>query len=111
MRISDCSSDVCSSDRGAVFLFRVLDGVEAHLLSIRALEEAAWLARIRGSIEEAYRGTGGTWFLSKDFIARVGHYVYTAALVELTGRGRLPARQIRILPGQDRKSTRLNSSH
>src|SRR3546814_10784511 len=82
MRISDWSSDVCSSDlgasrevrhlypllsgwaeaclvgrrralppvqdvQGAVFLFRVLDGVEAHLLSIRALEEAAWLARIQ----------------------------------------------------------------
>src|SRR3546814_9446187 len=35
-----------------------------------------------------------------DFLPRVGHYVYTAALVEVTGRGRLPARQIRILPGQ-----------
>src|SRR3546814_9405107 len=90
LRISDWSSDVCSSDLDPVFgglaLFVLAMGMGLPLLAFGAA---------------AGRGmpTSGPWMTG---VQRVFGFVFLALAVWMLSR---------IVPGPDRKSTRLNSSH
>src|SRR3546814_7437055 len=90
MRISDWSSDVCSSDLGVVRQRPAHDLARMHLGAVdRAAEQLLERQRPVAGVEEQ-RG--------EDLAG-----VAAQALGEVAaGRGRV---------GQDRKSTRLNSSH
>src|SRR3546814_9271173 len=97
MRISDCSSDVCSSD--------LLARLWSTTFSAVAAEQEAWL-------EEAFvqRGRGIVETVYPDVAERRRLYQY--GFTPLVGRRfEAVAPQIRTLIEEDRKSTRLNSSH
>src|SRR3546814_3837047 len=102
MRISDWSSDVCSSDLG-------------KQLTSRAFAERLGRWQDDGIPDVAFL-TGGADGLSEpvrqaaDAILSLGRLTWPHMLV----RGLLAEQLFRaesILAGQDRKSTRLNSSH
>src|SRR3546814_6922397 len=100
MRISDWSSDVCSSDLELDELARVLDPSEIHAVK---LEEAQRLCQ---SLHEAIAGVEAM----RDHAAEVYRVEcgrpWSATTGSRTSRT-LTASQI----DADRKSTRLNSSH
>src|SRR3546814_9199970 len=98
MRISDWSSDVCSSDLGALADAELRQGEGAG--AVRADAEAAALLRVEhhvGVVEEMLRdGDLGPLQVQAQ-----------AEVVGLLHRVGIPQRRAR----RDRKSTRLNSSH
>src|SRR3546814_2299648 len=105
MRMSDWSSDVCSSDlelHAHPFLSRlgpdVLDpGLDEAAVEVRMLDP-----RFAG------RSLGGL-LLDQGFLAGMGNYLRSEVLF---AANLLPQRRPRDLDaGEDRKSTRLNSSH
>src|SRR3546814_1508448 len=116
MRISDCSSDVCSSDLHAdtralgvpVTLIAPVPLDDSHLLdefTSRAPSLDDWLRRRARANQDS--GASRTFVLCDD--ARIIAYYSLAsssiACAEAVGRFRLN------MPHPDRKSTRLNSSH
>lgn len=48
-----------SETQGMTFVSILLDGVESHLLSLRAMREAAFVSDLRRQIDEVWRGQGG----------------------------------------------------
>src|SRR3546814_9533214 len=107
MRISDWSSDVCSSDLGLAKGLTALDGgVALHLacharaqnMGAKAAEMMRLLPDADLAVIERCSGHGGSWGVMQENFE-------TAIKV-----GRPVARQT-ANSGKDRKSTRLNSSH
>src|SRR3546814_4792669 len=115
MRISDWSSDVCSSDLAAAFARRLVEGRE------HALTDAARLTELLDRAIAAADGAG-------DKSGNEGHAARLCAIraaLATSGLGvahthfRLNAtqlhnairRQVNLQGDPDRKSTRLNSSH
>jgi putative glycosyltransferase (TIGR04372 family) len=88
--------------QGMAFVSIMLDGVEAHLLSIRALEEAATVAELRRQIDEAWRDQSEQWVLSSTFSSNIGHFAYAATLLTLRDTGRVAAPPIVMLRGRSR---------
>src|SRR3546814_1428445 len=102
MRISDWSSDVCSSD---LILLVILLGV----IEGRRVEDfggdLAPPGRCQGRLVQVARAFGGlTLGRRSDVDARTVLGADVVALAHALGR-------IMVFPEQDRKSTRLNSSH
>src|SRR3546814_10555191 len=97
MRISDWSSDVCSSDlvRAHVFARRTLD---AGFTSVRSLGSAEFVdVALARAIDEG--------FVPGPRIQAAGHYIgSTGSHADINGVSP-------YLHFRDRKSTRLNSSH
>src|SRR3546814_6062995 len=97
MRISDWSSDVCSSD------------LEAGLLAAAGKHELAeqWVADWQGA-------TDGRLHLELTRTGRDGEDEFNAFALHASGRRGVPvvaSNDVRFLDREDRKSTRLNSSH
>lgn len=88
--------------QGMTFVSILLDGVESHLLSLRAMREAAFVSDLRRQIDEVWRGQGGHWVLSSTFSSNIGHFVYAATLLTLRDAGRIPAPPIVMLRGTSR---------
>src|SRR3546814_9611012 len=119
MRISDWSSDVCSSDLSYVYIL-FEDGTDLYWARSRVLE---YLNQAQANLPE-----GATSTLGPDATG-VG-WIYEYALVDRTGRHDLAdlrslqdwilrfelktvsgVAEVASIGGIDRKSTRLNSSH
>src|SRR3546814_2357210 len=109
MRISDWSSDVCSSDLGFLSRFNMnlretkgwSYGVYSQVSNDK--ERLAWVAVSPVQVDRT--GDSIKEFRS-DLTAFLGDKGTTAAELERTINS-----NVRALPGSDRKSTRLNSSH
>src|SRR3546814_7584145 len=104
MRISDCSSDVCSSDLEAIGVYR---GELADLALRVADEQVGRRERAVARIEEGAAGKrGDVADIAGKFIGR------RLQFHDLARRGVDAEHRMfeRVLRG-DRKSTRLNSSH
>src|SRR3546814_2078457 len=100
MRISDWSSDVCSSDLSPVFwLFFLLTGIALFVLRIREP------GRERPFEVPLYPLTPVLFCLTSAYL------LYSS--INYTGTGALVGVAVLVLglPLLDRKSTRLNSSH
>src|SRR3546814_5818658 len=102
MRISDWSSDVCSSDLDALpdtqaAILRVNPATAAHLLDRLALSPGDWL------IQNAATSSVAGWVRR----LAAGRGIHILNVVRAAQRGDGPD----IFLTEDRKSTRLNSSH
>lgn len=91
--------------QGMVFVDAVLDGAEAHLVSLRASVAAGTVAELRRKIEERWRNAASRWVLSSTFSSNIGHLVYAATLKTLRDGGDLPAPPIVMLRGVTRNPT------
>src|SRR3546814_2440191 len=118
MRISDWSSDVCSSDLGTDAFFRHDDDGLANALVRQLIErdehEGAALARRRGRLDKkillAALLIGA--FLHRSHAEGVGFIgVTVAGIRNRDGRNCFLFYCHAAAPALDRKSTRLNSSH
>src|SRR3546814_4677249 len=105
MRISDWSSDVCSSDLADLQALQILPGVDL------AAEPAAGLGAARTGIE-GHQAEVGIGLLPQRLPAAVGQPGRQLDRAEAEGDGREVVEGLRLAdPVVDRKSTRLNSSH
>src|SRR3546814_1669506 len=109
MRISDRSSDVCSSDLLPLNALRVLDAAARHLSFTRAADELAVTPAAVGQKIRALEDMLGVVLFRR-----------TPKGLELTGEATAGLDALRqgflqveesVRAMQDRKSTRLNSSH
>src|SRR3546814_4995312 len=102
MRISDWSSDVCSSDLGRVLHIDVqlFGRRHEHMAAIRLAPQYGGKEPHHGC--PSYRRS----FMIPCPVGRDPH----AAIAAMLGMPKLDRRQL-LLAEQDRKSTRLNSSH
>ncbi|MDF1792181.1 MAG: TIGR04372 family glycosyltransferase [Thalassobaculaceae bacterium] len=88
--------------QGMVFVSTMLDGVEAHLLSLRAKDEALRVAELRRMIDEIWRNGAPQWVLSSTFSSNIGHFAYAATLLTLQNTGYIAAPPIIMLKGHTR---------
>jgi len=88
--------------QGMVFVSTMLDGVESHLLSLRARDQALRVSELRRQIDETWRDQGPTWVLSSTFSSNIGHFAYAATLLTLREAGVLAAPPIAMLKGNTR---------
>ncbi|MEQ8395189.1 TIGR04372 family glycosyltransferase [Thalassobaculum sp.] len=95
--------------QGMAFVSMMLDGAEAHLLSVRALAEAEKVSAARAMIDGLFQAQSDTWILSSNFVSNIGHFVYGATLLELQGRGRLTRQTMRVLTGASRNPFMLQA--
>ena len=95
--------------QGMAFVSMMLDGAEAHLLSVRALAEAEKVSTARAMIDRLFQTHGDAWILSSNFVSNIGHFVYGATLLELQGRGRLTRQTMRVLTGTSRNTFMLQA--
>src|SRR3546814_7992132 len=111
MRISDWSSDVCSSDLGAAEGARLGDaaiGLELrHAAGARRLDLA--IGRAGDGAADDFRGVGAGVQREGDQRIPVGALQELEALTQLDHE--LQLAEAVVEQEQDRKSTRLNSSH
>src|SRR3546814_2606993 len=101
MRISDCSSDVCSSDLtdgSATQAYCIDDAVRRKFLSGEHYYELYTVTHLAAP-ESGWRGPVGHYRLVVDKRATANFVAFC------------PLAEGRFHPRQDRKSTRLNSSH
>src|SRR3546814_9408868 len=119
MRISDWSSDVCSSDLSSI-VFRLEAQVNYVLKGIRALlDRKLKFIDVKPSRQDAYsthvqkRLKGGVWDSGCTSWYKTASGKNTANWPGFTFSFRLMTRNIDLddYELQDRKSTRLNSSH
>src|SRR3546814_7775138 len=104
MRISDCSSDVCSSD-----LFFLADHV---VMGDKVLPGAAYLEMARAAVELASTDTGTTGIRLKNVVwARPFIVGDQPVSLHIGLRAEQDRRIAYRIYSKDRKSTRLNSSH
>src|SRR3546814_3440330 len=108
MRISDWSSDVCSSDLTHYALAALVDAI------VHVDDEIGLLARRRGAIAVAGQFAGDEIGILTEFDPPLERGVVRLddeALALRRGKLGLEARDVGLERGRDRKSTRLNSSH
>src|SRR3546814_5809859 len=112
MRISDWSSDVCSSDLSAGTgsdHLREKDGLWAVLLWLNIL--ARRRQPVREILAQHWRDYGRDYYTRHDYEG-VDKAAAEALMDDLRARlARLPGQRFAGLTVRDRKSTRLNSSH
>src|SRR3546814_9053344 len=116
MRIRSWSSDVCSSERrrrGAPLRLQALEllGAEPGLQRLDALEDR-WMRGEQAAEADAVAEQHVADLLGLAAVGQLRALVDTRDLLQRAGKARGLAGELhRRRVGQDRKSTRLNSSH
>src|SRR3546814_5216363 len=103
MRISDCSSDVCSSDLAG--LYRLANQLANSLTKISGLLSRSIFVELSRTHSSHGHEALGTLFRRTNRLALVAGAAIIA-LILAVGHPLLG-----LIAGKDRKSTRLNSSH
>src|SRR3546814_4725728 len=105
MRISDWSSDVCSSDLIAVIFIHLLrqqvDAMKRPFQPLRGADDADIVPHETANLPPV--------MLDDDFLVAIGDTAFVPCPDRWGKRQAVPVGM--DVPGRDRKSTRLNSSH